>query len=110
MSTTFTIKITSILTHNLNSLEKVIKEINYVITGIQGTQTFSLNRPDPLVIPDADAQNFVPFEHLTESMLLSWIEQHCDKLASLKEHIEQVLKHQVPNNNLIQQSVPWVTP
>lgn len=108
MAATYTIKINGVRTHDLGSLTKVIKQIEFTVEGAQDGQTFAL--PQTLTVPDADAQSFVPFEQLTEANVVAWINEHFDNLDSVKAHIQFVLDKESQKAQLAQQPLPWAPP
>ena len=108
MAATYTIKVSGVRTHDLGSLTKVVKQIEFTVEGAQDTQTFAL--PQTLTVPDADAQSFVPFEQLTEANVVQWIETHFENLDSVKAHIQFVLDKESQKAQLAQQPLPWAPP
>lgn len=108
MSATFEIKITGVRVHDLGSLQKVVKQIEFVVSGSEANQTFEL--PQTLTVPDADAQSFVPFAELTEAQVVAWVDQHFENMPSVKAHIQTVLDREVAKANLAQEPMPWAPP
>lgn len=108
MAATFQIKINGVRTHDLGNLTKVIKQIDFTVEGMQDNQTFAL--PQTVTVPDADAQNFVPFEQLTEANVVQWVETHFENLDSVKAHIQFVLDKESQKAQLAQQPLPWAPP
>jgi len=105
MSATFTTKVTGVRVHDLGNLTKVVKQIEFVVTGTQDGQTFEL--PQSLVVPDADGTNFVPFEQLTEQQVVAWINEHFENMPSVQAHIQYVLDKEVAKAALAQEALPW---
>jgi hypothetical protein len=108
MAATYTIKVSGVRTHDLGSLTKVVKQIEFTVEGAQDTQTFAL--PQTLTVPDADASSFVPFEQLTEANVVAWINEHFENLDSVKAHIQFVLDKESQKAQLAQQPLPWAPP
>ena len=108
MSATFTTKVTGVRVHDLGNLTKVVKQIEFVVSGTQDSQTFEL--PQTLVVPDADAANFVPFEQLTEAQVVAWINEHFENMPSVQAHIQYVLDKEVAKAALAQEALPWAPP
>lgn len=108
MAATYTIKINGVRTHTLGSLTKVVKQIEFSVVGTEGTVSFEL--PQTLVVPDADATSFVPFEQLTEAQVVAWVNEHFEPIDAVKMHIQSVLDKQVAEAALAQQALPWAPP
>lgn len=108
MAATFQIKITGVRVHDLGSLQKVVKQIEFVVSGNEANQTFEL--PQTMTVPDADAEGFVPFAELTEAQVVQWVEEHFDNLPAVKAHIQTVLDREVAKANLAQEPMPWAPP
>lgn len=108
MAATFTTKVTGVRVHDLGNLTKVVKQIEFVVSGTEAGQTFEL--PQSLTVPDADATSFVPFEQLTEAQLITWIDAHFENMPSVQAHIQTVLDKEVAKAALTQQALPWAPP
>lgn len=108
MAATFEIKVTGVRTHTLGELTKVIKQIEFVVKGTEGAVSFEL--PQTLVVPDADATSFVPFEQLTEAQVIEWINTHFEPIDAVKMHVQSVLDKEVAKAALAQETLPWAPP
>lgn len=108
MAIEYTIKIDTVRVTQSGSLQDVVKEVNYHITGVDGDASFSL----PLVkrLENPDPTSFVPFELLTEAMLVAWIEADEEALAPTKAHIAQVVAKEAARIALTEKPLPWAPP
>lgn len=105
MTTEFKIVINNIRTHDVQNFEKVVKQIDFTISGTKQSETFSL--PQSLVLTDKQIENFIPFEDLTQAWAVDLIEKTFDNMQQVKSQIEYVLDTMVLKKNLVQQSLPW---
>ena len=56
--------------------------------------------------PNPEADDFIPFENLTQDIVLEWVFQQINK-ADIESHLEQQLEHMKHPTEL--SGVPWVT-
>lgn len=54
-----------------NNLESVVKVVNWNVKGVDGDLSAELN--GSIVLNKPDPLNFVPFEEITESDVISWV-------------------------------------
>ena len=71
----YTWKIKSLIKQNTNDLDNVIIGTRWTVTGTNGDGiTGEFQGATPLELDSADTDNFTPFEDLTESQVLGWIQ------------------------------------
>lgn len=91
MSITYTWKITSIKAKNTGGLQNAVVQTYWTKTGrdeFGNEGVFSGATP---ITVDPDAENFIPFEQLTEEQILDWIKPQV--VGHYEEHVNgQILK------------------
>lgn len=102
----FTIKVNGLRTKTVGANSNVVKEVEWTLIGKQDTCNFEL--PQSTQLPDP-IENFIPITDLTESEVISWIENNESRLLGIKAHIQLVLDQQSLKNNLEVVKMPWVT-
>jgi len=107
MTTEFKIVINNIHTENRQGFEKVVKQVDFVVSGTRDSETFSL--PQTLILAETELENFITFENITENWVVNLIEKNFDLMQKVKAHIEYVLDSNIRKKNLIQQTLPWST-
>lgn len=105
---TFTIKITGLRTQTLNGIENAVKQVEWTLIGTESDQTFEL--PQTTVVPDPQAEGFIPLQELTEAEVIAWIEAHEPRLPAIKAHIQYVLDREVAKAQLVSTNMPWAPP
>jgi hypothetical protein len=102
---TFTIKITGLRTQTVNDIENAVKQVEWTMVGSEGEQTFEL--PQTTIVPDPQADGFIPLENLTEAQVITWIETHEPRIPAIQAHIQSVLDRQVAQSQLVSTAMPW---
>jgi hypothetical protein len=101
----FTIKVTGLRTQTINGIENAVKQVEWTLVGSEAGQTFEL--PQTTMVPDPQAEGFIPLASLTESEVVSWIETHEPRMAGIKAHIQSVLDREVAKAALASTPMPW---
>jgi len=102
---TFTIKVNGIRCATLGELTGVVKKVEWMLTGEESGQKFSL--PMTTALGDPDAANFVPLANLTEAEVVVWIEATDTRTPNIKAHIQYVLDKEISNFELASTPMPW---
>lgn len=105
MSAEFTIKITGLRTATVNGIENAVKQVEWIMSGTEASQTFEL--PQSTLVPDPQSEGFVPLQNLTESQVVTWIETHETRIPAIKAHIQSVLDKEVAKAGLVSATMPW---
>lgn len=88
-----------------NELENVVFQSHWRYTGISEDEQYTEQVVGTTGISAPDPDNFVPFEDLTESQVVSWVESAVD-FEPLKENLDAVLlEKQQPTIEV--KDVPW---
>lgn len=109
MATVFTTEINSCRVTSQGDLTDVVKEVNVTITGtddVVTSCTFSL--PIQVKFGEADPQSFTPFEDITQTEMIDWVNAQTDQIAPVQAHIEYVLQQQLAIAALTPKPLPWV--
>jgi hypothetical protein len=101
----FTIKITGLRTQTVGGVAGVVKQVDWVLSGTEAGQVFSLSQTT--TVPDPDTANFIPLDQLTEAEVVAWIETHDIRLPGIKQHIQLVLDRQTAQAALEPTPMPW---
>lgn len=102
---TFAIKITGLRTQTVNGVENAVKQVEWTMVGTEGTQTFEL--PQTTIVPDPQSDGFIPLVNLTETQVITWIEEHEPRIPAIQAHIQYVLDREVAKATLVQAQMPW---
>ena len=105
MAATFTIKVNKVYTATEGGLTNVVKKAEWTLIGEQDNQRFEL--PQTTDMHDADPQDFVAFDNLTEANVAAWIEGACDNMEGIKAHIQFVLDKECAKAALASPAMPW---
>jgi len=89
---------------SLNGLQNVISEIKWEYTGTdEDNNTFSIEMP--IQISDPNVEEFVPYGQVTESMVISWLENSLD-VEAMQQAIEDKI-NKIKNPPLVSLPLPW---
>lgn len=106
MSATFEIIVTGIRTANEGNLTDVIKQVNWVLKGVQDGQTFEL--PQETNLNPVDPENIIELSEMTSPDLIkSWLETAETNMSAIKAHIQWVLDKECAKAALTTVSMPW---
>lgn len=107
MAITYTWKLTSINTKNENDFDKAIVQTRWEKIGTDEEGNVGVfPGATPFTTEGMDPANFVPFDQLTEEIILGWI-----KRVSDQPHVDQRILEQIEaKKNTIQEDVkfPWL--
>lgn len=105
MAIEYTIKITRTRVKDEGSLTDIVKEVDFILTGVDQGCMFEL--PVTLKFPDPTGENFSPFDSLTKEQVEEWIWSQEEQLEPFKGHIAQVVAKEVAKNTLTEKNMPW---
>lgn len=72
----------------------VVHHASLKVTGEKAGRSFTASEGFELDV--SDLTSFTPYEELTQTMLVSWIEaQHAARLAEIREHIETSINESI---------------
>lgn len=115
MTFTYTWKLTALKKTSENGINDAIIGTKWTVTGTDsdgfsgvfyGASPFNLNKIDP--------DNFIPYEELTEEIVLSWVQRDFEE-ENYKKHIDSQIQRQIDEQkavviNIDETSFPWSTP
>lgn len=89
------------------SLDNVVFTIMWEYTGTDGT--YSANVSGSTQIPYSEEVEYTPFENLTETQVMSWIEQYTEPaaLSDMQTQIEASVVQQSAPPAVINPILPW---
>lgn len=114
MDYTYTWAVTSLTTATVNDLANVVLNVKWTLKGTEADGDFgTFHGATPLTTKDIDPATFVPFDELTEELVLSWVKPVVLNDATYKAHIDAQINKQIlakkedldPNAPL-----PWAPP
>lgn len=103
----YTIKINSAKTATIGNLQNVVKQVEYTVTGTEGTQSFSL--PIKAMLEDPTPESFISFSNLTEPKMIEWVAE-LPETVNAKEHINIVVQKMVSEAVYEDTALPWAPP
>jgi hypothetical protein len=96
MDFTYTWAVTSLTTATISDLPNVVLNVKWTLTGTEADGDFGVfNGATPLTTNDITSETFVPFNELTEELILSWIKPVVFDNAAYKQHIDQQINKQI---------------
>ena len=102
---TFTYRVDSIRTADIGDMNDVVKYVEFTVKGTQDGQSFDL--PQKIELSDPEAQSFIPFSDLSETEVVSWIENSFENLEAVKSHIQSVINLQLQKASFTANVLPW---
>lgn len=111
----YTWKIKSLIKQNTNDLDNVIVGTRWAVSGTnEDGITGEFQGATPLELNSVDTDNFTPFENLTETQVLGWIQSKVSGSAvtSYWDHISERINKQIDEKTNIRIDVnetelPW---
>ncbi len=105
MSVSYTWKIHSLETApSEGGLTDVVKTVVWRLEATDGVNTVDVS--SSLRFTTADSGNFTPFDQLTESQVIGWIEQNFD-MNAFREHLQKKLQD-LANPPVVSRRPPWM--
>lgn len=110
MLITYTWKVTGVKTTTQGQYANAVVQTYWKKIGTDEdgcTGTFS--GATPFTAADVPADQFVPFDQLTEEIVLGWIQTAVDSNPSYVEHINGVIADQIQKEHdpVVEQPLPW---
>ena len=116
MELTYEWKLTGLKKQDTADLTDLVIGTQWKLIGTNSNGTQGIfNGGTPLDIPDLNQEGFVPYEELTEEIVLGWVKSIVEPNEGYWQHInEQIEKQILTTENVIQQidesNLPWATP
>jgi len=110
MSITYTWAVTGMKVTNVGSETNYVVQTYWTKTGTdENGYTGTFNGATPFT-PTPDQPDFVPFDQLTQAIVLGWIQPVVT--GSYEEHVNNVIAEQILNqiNPVTQPDLPWAPP
>jgi hypothetical protein len=104
MAITFSYTVTGARVGTQDDLADVVKELDVVVKGVDGTATFEL--PATVKFDAADPDDFTDFADLTEAQLVSWVEAD-SSLDNVRAHVAYVVAKELEKLALTPKPLPW---
>jgi len=112
MDFTYTWAVTNLTTATISDLPNVVLNVKWTLTGTETDGDFGIfNGATPLTTNDVDQSTFVPFNELTEELILSWIKPVVLNNPAYKQHIDDQINKQILSKKESLNSnvpLPWV--
>ena len=114
MSLTYTWKLTALTKANSAELTDVVIGTRWECTGTdQDGNSGTFNGATPFNLAEAGGENFVPFDQLTEEIVLGWIQAVV--VDGYKDHIDSQILKQIAHKKsavveLTGDQLPWAVP
>lgn len=64
----------------------------------------------PLSAADVSPEDFVPFDELTEELVLTWIQAGIAKHPEYTTHMNEKIQQQIQRKSLTEKRAPWLPP
>jgi len=106
MPITYTWEVTSIKTTTEGSNDNAVIQTYWKKTGTdENGKTGTFDGATPLTSLNVPEGEFIPFEQLTEEIVLSWIQGQIDEFY--EEHINRQIKKKIDAFYVTQPGLPW---
>lgn len=99
----FTTEITEIRTYSTENYTNIIKEVDWILTGTEGTVTFNVASTSVLPTP---SDVFLPLDTISQAQVMSWLENTPEYLAA-KAHLINRVSEQLAKETLVVTPLPW---
>lgn len=112
MSITYTWKIVELKVKDHEDLENVVVQTHWEKIGTdENDNTGTFKGATPLSLENVNFENFIPFEQLTESQVLQWIQNIVSSNSTYEEHINSCILKEIflKNNPIVEKTLPWAT-
>lgn len=100
----YSYKVTAARVTSQGDLANVIREVDVIVRGVDGAASFEL--PTSAKFDEADVENFVPFDELTEEQIATWLESN-EGLDPIRSHIALVVGRELARLAMEQKPLPW---
>jgi hypothetical protein len=91
-SVNYTIKINKIFSGYYGNNTDTVIRVDWTLTGTFRGLTY--NMPQSINLTPPNGGQYIPLANITDTTLVSWIEQQCAELPNLKLAIENTLRQQ----------------
>jgi len=100
-------KVTNMASANIASEPDVIIRVQWTLTGTEGEYSGVFIGITPLNVTDIDPTAFVPYDQLTQALVLSWVEPVVTSNEVFWAHINEKLALQIEaKKNEVRQDIP----
>ena len=113
MALTYEWKLTGLRKQDTADITNLVIGTRWTCTGTDedGT-TGKFDGATPFDAPDEGQEGFVPYEELTEELVLSWIKSYVDSQPSYWEHINERIQKQIDETkwskeDVTTENLPW---
>lgn len=101
-------KINELFTKSIGSLSDYVVRVNFEVIGTLDGDSISVKHSTEFVIDESNA-NFIPYNELTESVVIDWIKQSIGRRANA---LESIIKKQFeiksnPPQAPVNTPLPW---
>jgi hypothetical protein len=106
MTITYTWKVTSMKVVDTDDLQNVVIQTYWVKTGVdEDGNEGSFSGATPLSISSVDPENFVPYDELTQSIVIEWINDSITDQTHIDSRIEEQIN--LKKNPVVEKPLPW---
>ena len=107
-------KVTGVTSATVDDLPEVVINVKWTYTGTNDVDVSGVfNGATPVSTADIDPATFVPFNQLTETLVLSWVEPIVMNNATYWQHINDTIDKQIAaktSNVDPNAPLPWAPP
>lgn len=108
MSLTYTWEVTGLRTKTEGANEGSVVQTHWKVTATdEHGHTATFIGATPFSSSNVLSENFVPFEQLTEEIVLSWIKDVIENDIAYKNHIDSRLQKQLDYYHVQEPELPW---
>lgn len=104
ITATFTVQILKLQTYSANGLDNIIRNVGWKLVGVDGGHTASL--PGGTALDEPDANNFKPFNAVTEADVLAWLEGS-PRIQQTKIMLQSMLNQRKTEPVIVDAPLPW---
>ena len=107
MEITYTWAVTSMKVVDTDDIENAVIQTYWTKTGVDADGNSGMfSGATHLSISTVDPDNFVPYEELTQEIVIGWIQAVVNNQVHINEHIQKQIDQK--KNPVIEKPLPWV--
>ena len=113
MALTYKWKLTGLQKQNTTDITNLVVGTRWQVTGTdENGNEGTFDGGTPFDAPDEGQEGFVPYEELTEELVLGWIKSYVNSQSSYWEHINERIQKQIDETkwskeDVTTENLPW---
>jgi hypothetical protein len=102
----YTWEVTGMKTDDIDGFQNTVIRTYWIKKGIDSDgNEGTFNGATPFYPDSIDGENFIPYEQLSEEIVLGWIQNYID--SDYEQHINDQIQKQIEDRKSKSPSLPW---